>query len=848
MAFRPFRRGRTGQKNAGSALICGAAAIALSAGSWGCTNNTNTVSGPCPPGETCSVNLTILHTADVHSRLFPYDLLIEQTDSDLGLGAVDTVQNTGGIARVSYILGRERARSDRVLHVDSGDYFEGAPIFNFFLGEPEMRAASFIGTDVMVIGNHEFDKGSQNAATQIQKWADFPVLAANYQFTSALTPNSDPLDSILKPFVVEEVEGLKVAVIGMGNLSSLGSVFNQPNSFHITPLNTVETAQFYIDLLRPYVDVVMILSHLGLDEDEAMVQGTTGLDFVAGGHNHIVIDPPQQLQDCSADPTHPGYVWAVDPNLKVNPDVPPPDDAMHPDPVNHPYQFQRPCVPRNVYIMHSGAFSKYVGRLDMVLSNDPTAASPTGNSKDYDPINGFEIVSHQYQPFPITDAVPDDPSVDNLLQPYEQNLDTVTDLDVLIGFSPNGAKRTSTELGDSALGNLISTAMWTRLGVQTDFSLTNSTGIRTDLNPGPVDVTEMFNIFPFDNTISTMELSGIEVRELFDFVARRGAGRGCVSQAEIAGARIRLNCGGCSPLLRPDTVGSCTTDTDCSSGAVGACDTTTNTCIVTPCAEEVYIGTTAQTCSTDNDCTQACNTDEDCVAADVKPTPGMCAVTTAGKPKSCPVNPGQCYLPNPGQPGTCLLPVAEENLYSLATNNYIAAGGSGYLVLQRNTTQQNTFINQRNALSDFIQGGHPCGYSADSTTAEGLTACSTDSDCSSLGAYVCACPSHVESISAEGCTRTTPCAAGTVCAGAACVAEACTTSGQCDPSVGRCVLQTCRDQVAQYHEQLCAGSPTMVACLTDLDGCSLGGEECKYLACVDSSEGAVEDGRIVVIQ
>ena len=46
-------------------------------------------------------------------------------------------------------------------------------------------------------------------------------------------------------------------------------------------------------------------------------------------------------------------------------------------------------------------------------------------------------------------------------------------------------------------------------------------------------------IFPFDNTITTMYLSGAEVFQMYDFVARRSASRGCVSQAQIAGSRIR---------------------------------------------------------------------------------------------------------------------------------------------------------------------------------------------------------------------------------------------------------------------------------------------------------------------
>ncbi len=98
-------------------------------------------------------------------------------------------------------------------------------------------------------------------------------------------------------------------------------------------------------------------------------------------------------------------------------------------------------------------------------------------------------------------------------------------------------------------------------------------------------------------------------------------------------------------------------------------------------------------------------------------TPGACC-------------PGQCFQSNPKQPGICQLPVAAgastgtsstqgagigggtlENVYQLATNNYIAKGGSGYRVLQRNTTQLNTGILQRDSLIDYMRQGHACGYS-----------------------------------------------------------------------------------------------------------------------------------------
>jgi 5'-nucleotidase len=834
---------------AAAMLVAGAALLAAT--EPGCTAGGSGPQAPCPPGQTCQVGLTILHTSDIHSRIFPYDLQILQVDSTLGLGTLDEVKNVGGIARLSYVVNRERARADRVLHLDSGDIFEGAPIFTFFNGEPEARAESMVGTDAMVIGNHEFDDGAINVVRQLQKWADFPVLSANYIFPSAGTPSDTGLDTLLKPFTVFNVEGLKVGVIGMANFSSLGSVFQQPNSLGIEALNTIETAQGYVDLLRPMVDVVVVLSHLGLDVDQTMVQGTTGIDFVEGGHNHIVINPPQVLKDCSADPTHPGYVWAVNPNIPYDPSNPvyDPLDTCCPGTSagcptgqgschQHPNSFPRACTPRNVIISHSGAFAKYVGRLDLLLSNDPKEASPTGNPADYDPTNGFEVVSHKYIPFPIDDTVPDDPNIDNLLLPYQRALDYVPDLNILAGFSPLGASRTAPQGGDSALGNMISDSMWLRLGVQTDFSMTNTTGIRTDMIPGPVTIDEMYNIFPFNNTITKMQLSGTEVQEMFDFIAGRSQGRGCVSQAQIAGARVTLNCGGCS---RAGANNVCQHDDECIGGTPGTCVDSTGaacldgescTCQVAACAEQIFIGHLSNCGPKNPNC--VCKADGDCPDK----LPGQCD-TSGGMLAS----------------GICAAPLQLENDYDFATSNYLAAGGSGFRVLQRNTTQVNTYIEQRDAVIDMIRDAKPCGFNQSYGTNEGLMGCSTDADCQNgpspagtpvPGAnFICACPDQVSYCpdAPQGSALAAQCKSTMTASGNAAV---CVTTGNCG-GAGRCVRQDCRDGVASYHESACAGAPDTDQCNKDLNTCALGGEECKILACVDDSVGAFVDNRVQMV-
>jgi 5'-nucleotidase/UDP-sugar diphosphatase len=162
------------------------------------------------------VRLTILHTSDIHSRLVPYEFSPGKIDSDLGLDVTKchnaqfcTLPNPetnpgcdclfGGIARIATIVKRERANAARSLHLDSGDAFEGAPIFNLFQGEAEFRALSALGLDAAALGNHEFDKGTVNLELQIRKWAGYPILAANYMFYDPSDPNVPKLRDVIPP-------------------------------------------------------------------------------------------------------------------------------------------------------------------------------------------------------------------------------------------------------------------------------------------------------------------------------------------------------------------------------------------------------------------------------------------------------------------------------------------------------------------------------------------------------------------------------------------------------------------------------------------------------------------------
>jgi 5'-nucleotidase len=267
-------------------------------------------------------------------------------------------------------------------------------------------------------------------------------------------------------------------------------------------------------------------------------------------------------------------------------------------------------------------------------------------------------------------------------------------------------------------------------------------------------------------------------------------------------------------------------DTDCPTQTIGECDTTVNQCRLTSCAENVYIDFSKV----------PCNADTDCVDANNMAMRGSCSSTGAGKiactsDADCNNVAGGCNTSlKLCKPGVCMSPIIATNLYELATSNYLAAGGSGFRVLQRNTTQVDTKIQQRDALIDFVRAGHPCGWVSkqmDSTRGDdGLVQCTVDKDCPSD--FVCACPGNSDMM-VGGASFT------------------CQTTGTCDGNVGRGVKPECRDGVANFRDRRCAGSPDLDTCRMKLNPCQVGGESCKILSCVDDTLGAVTDNRIQML-
>ena len=159
----------------------------------------------------------------------------------------------GGAARAAYIINTERAKAVRSAYIDSGDYFQGAPVFNLFRGEAEVRVLSAMMPDAVAIGNHEFDPGAKRLAELMNKWRAYPLLNANYLFENPDVDGSLEMARAVMPVTTRNYNGIKVTYIGLGNVHSLTSLGTSGNSMRVRALDEIEVVESWVEIGRAHV-------------------------------------------------------------------------------------------------------------------------------------------------------------------------------------------------------------------------------------------------------------------------------------------------------------------------------------------------------------------------------------------------------------------------------------------------------------------------------------------------------------------------------------------------------------------------------------------------------------------
>ena len=266
-------------------------------------------------------NVSLLHITDTHAQLNP--IYFREPEINLGVGAMNglpphlvgnallkhfgvkpgtleahaytslnyidaahTYGKVGGFAHLATLVKQIRASRPGALLLDGGDTWQGTGQAMWANGQDMIDACLELGVDVMTM-HWECTYGAQRI-----KDAEEGALKGKMDVVAQNVKTTDFGDPVFKPYVIREMNGVPVAIIGQAfPYSAIANprYFVPDWSYGIQE----ENLQLTIDEARKKgAQVVVLLSHNGMDVDLKLASRVSGLDAILGGHTHDGIPVP----------------------------------------------------------------------------------------------------------------------------------------------------------------------------------------------------------------------------------------------------------------------------------------------------------------------------------------------------------------------------------------------------------------------------------------------------------------------------------------------------------------------------------------------------------------------------
>jgi S-sulfosulfanyl-L-cysteine sulfohydrolase len=278
-------------------------------------------------------NVRILHLTDTHAQLAP--VYFREPSVNIGVGAMQgrpphlvgrafldhfgiapgsrrahaftfldyqeathRYGRTGGFAHLKTLIDRLRgdAGPGNSLLLDGGDLLQGSGLADAMRGADMIEAANLLGIELLT-GHWEFTYGEEILRKNLQSFKG-EFLAQNVFLTEDAAFNDKPaFDSasgrVFKPATIREIGGTRIAVIGQ----AMPYVpIAHPKRFTPDWTFGIREAELQklVDDLRgaQHADVVLLLSHNGMDADLKLASRITGIDLILGGHTHDAVPQP----------------------------------------------------------------------------------------------------------------------------------------------------------------------------------------------------------------------------------------------------------------------------------------------------------------------------------------------------------------------------------------------------------------------------------------------------------------------------------------------------------------------------------------------------------------------------
>jgi S-sulfosulfanyl-L-cysteine sulfohydrolase len=225
--------------------------------------------------------LTIIQLNDTHGSLDLHHELFWIDNKPV-------LRKTGGFSRIAQYIRDLKSQSKNVLFLDGGDLFHGTLPLVASKGDAILPALKKMELDGWVPGNWDFAYGKEKLS-YLAEALPFPSVACNVK-------DVHTNETFMKPFIIKEFDGVKVGVIGL-TYPYVDDTMPESFSRGLEFSKGVEETRGCVEELKDKVDLIVLLSHMGLPLDVELATLVHGIDIVLSGHSHDRVEEPITVND-----------------------------------------------------------------------------------------------------------------------------------------------------------------------------------------------------------------------------------------------------------------------------------------------------------------------------------------------------------------------------------------------------------------------------------------------------------------------------------------------------------------------------------------------------------------------
>jgi len=454
-----------------------------------------------------ALELNIAHINDHHSQLDAF------ANTELKLDGVATQVELGGFARQTAMY-KSLAGSKNLLKIHAGDALTGTLYYTFFKGAADAVMMNSVCFDAFIPGNHEFDDGDAVFKGFLdylgQGTCKTPTLSSNIVPATGTPLAATSSSSYLKPYVIKEIDGVKIGLIG---LTTASKTVNSSRPLDSTKFNEeAASAQKAIDELKAQgIRHIVAITHQGYVADKALAAKLTDVDVIIGGDSHTLLGDFTALGLTSS---------GAYPTIVTN-------KSGETVCIGQAWEYAKATGLMNVQFNEAGAVKSCGGQATLLIGDSFKRKDAAGAWQVLAEADRTALVAKLAASQPQVKVLAPDSAATASLKTYSDQVSaekakpigTATESLCLVRVPGESTNRSAGTAGCEAANTLargsdvaqVVAEAFLNAAKRADFSLQNAGGVRVPVAAGGLSMNSAFTLLPFTNVLVELDMTGAEV-------------------------------------------------------------------------------------------------------------------------------------------------------------------------------------------------------------------------------------------------------------------------------------------------------------------------------------------------